>query len=382
MNDLGKKISRVGMKWVLVVMLAAALPLCCSGKGKTEGNKDLILVLDTSMSMVGKGGGAKNIFPEVKSSLTKFISKLDVGDSLTVMTFDSNVKTYPTVKIRHAEDKEIINNYIAMVEARGLWTHTMGMLKQVFEKAQSFQKASPSRQQVIVILTDGLDDPPPGMAGEKFNLKDVGKTYSGNEWFIYLVNFGELQKNRRIAQVEKDLKGVSPHAQVINADKGPAAAIEKNLQQEVDRSMQQRALARRPFYKHPLFISLIVIAIILVVLLLYYMQSKIKVTGSLEYFNHTILNPYVEMYNMTNQFSREILVGRNSSSLNLRDFDLKQPFKIRADKVKGKIQFSILAPEGTAIQFVNREGVEYLMDGDKFKIENYTFKYIAEPQQG
>jgi hypothetical protein len=70
-----------------------------------------------------------------------------------------------------------------------------------------------------------------------------GKTYSGNEWFIYLVNFGELQKNKRIAQVEKDLKGVSPHTQVISADKGPAAAIEKKLQQEVDRSMQQRALA-------------------------------------------------------------------------------------------------------------------------------------------
>jgi helix-turn-helix protein len=111
----------------------------------------MILVLDTSIEHGGQRGGAKNIFPEVKSSLTKFISKLDVGDSLTVMTFDSNVKNVPTVKIRHAEDKEIINNYIAMVEAKGLWTYTMGMLKQVFEKAQGFQKASPDRQQVIVI---------------------------------------------------------------------------------------------------------------------------------------------------------------------------------------------------------------------------------------
>ena len=70
-------------------------------------SKDLILVIDTSLSMVGYGG--KNIMPLVKQSLPKFIDQLESDDSFTLVTFDTEIKIYPTVYIKHKSNKEKIS---------------------------------------------------------------------------------------------------------------------------------------------------------------------------------------------------------------------------------------------------------------------------------
>jgi hypothetical protein len=341
-----------------------------------NGNKDLILVLDTSLSMAGKGGGGKNIFPSVKESLKHFVEKLETGDSLTIMTFDSEVKTYPTIRINDKNDKDIINNYIGMIEAKGLWTHTMGMLKEVFARAHDLETKAQGRQQVIVILSDGLDDPPPSMKAERFNLKDVASGYSDREWFIYLVDFGQLKQNKKIAQ---DLQSVAS-TKVISGEGGPAVAIEQNLQADVDRVARERALANRPFFLKPWFIALVVIAIILIVLLLLYRQSQIKAFGSLDYYNNTLLNPYLENYDMARQHLREILIGRAGANLVLRDFDPVVPVKIRAERVKGRMVMKLIVPEGVSAEFQNRESDGYLLAGDIFKVANYTFTFKAIAQ--
>ncbi|HQP47371.1 MAG TPA: VWA domain-containing protein, partial [Spirochaetota bacterium] len=127
--------TRVFRMMVIVLIALPFILLNCSSddnSGVPAGGKDMILVLDTSLSMIGKGGGGKNIFPKVKDSLGKFISKLEEGDTLTVMTFDTGVTTYPTVKITGDNDKDIVKQYVSLVEAKGQWTHTMKMMKTVF----------------------------------------------------------------------------------------------------------------------------------------------------------------------------------------------------------------------------------------------------------
>lgn len=373
--------SRILRMMVIVLMVAPFFIFNCSGgddSGVPAGGKDMILVLDTSLSMIGKGGGGKNIFPKVKDSLGKFISKLDEGDTLTVMTFDTGVTTYPTVKITGDNDKNIVKQYVSLVEAKGQWTHTMKMMKTVFEKAQELEQRQTGRQQVIVVLTDGLDDPPPALRGEAFNLKKVSSAYSGKEWFIYLVNFGELKKNKRIAQVERDLKTITPNTKVIHGDKGPQKAIETDLQRDVDRSVAERRERDKSFFTSPLFIAIIVIVLLLVVLFFLNRYSKVKVTGSLEYYNHALLDPYVENYNLTNQHLREVLIGTVGCNLNIRDLEVKYPVKIRAERKKGKIVLELYPPEGVVPEFVNRDAGNFIEDGDKLVLANYTFKYMAD----
>lgn len=373
--------TRVFRMMVIVLIALPFILLNCSSddnSGVPAGGKDMILVLDTSLSMIGKGGGGKNIFPKVKDSLGKFISKLEEGDTLTVMTFDTGVTTYPTVKITGDNDKDIVKQYVSLVEAKGQWTHTMKMMKTVFEKAQELEQRQAGRQQMIVVLTDGLDDPPPAMRDESFNLKKVSSAYTGKEWYIYLVNFGELKKNKRLAQVEHALKKITPHTKVISGDKGPQKAIETDLQQDVDRSVSERRESQKPFFFKPWFIAIVVIVILLLVLFFFYRYSKIKVTGSLEYYNHALLDPYVENYNLTNQHLREVLIGTSGCNLNIRDLDVTSAIRLRAERQKGKIVIELFAPEGVTPEFVNRDAGNFIEDGDKFVLANFTFKYMAD----
>ena len=62
--------------------VASLVVLLCLGAGPLNARekKDMILVLDTSLSMAGYGG--KNVFPEVKKSLGKFIDQLGKATAL------------------------------------------------------------------------------------------------------------------------------------------------------------------------------------------------------------------------------------------------------------------------------------------------------------
>ena len=356
-------------------ILAAAIPVlhvgCSSEPSSTAGGRDLIVVLDTSRSMIGQGG--KNIFPQVKESLKKFIGEAQKGDSLTIMTFDESVKSYPTIMINDDNDKNIVGQMLGAVQADGMWTPTMGMLRNVFKTANELENKDKSRKQVIVMLTDGLDDPPPGRRGERFNIKDAAKSYRGDELYVYLVNFGDLKKNEKFKAVQAELqKSTGATVQVVEGGQSPSGAV-----QDVQQSLQQQREAERGFLCSPLFWVLIIILLLLALIWVLYMFSKIKVKGSLEYYNYTLLDPYVNTGNLGRYNLKEVVVGKTGADMVLRDFEGGKSFKIKAFREKGKIVNKILVPEGMNLEFVNRDAGEFLNNGDVFKVANYSFKFIA-----
>ncbi len=126
----------------------------------------------------------------------------------------------------------------------------------------------------------------------------------------------------------------------------------------------------------PVIIALLVIAALLGGLYYFKMYSGLKVTGSMEYWDHTMISPYFENYNLTKQDAREILVGPKSAhNLTIRDIEITDPFKIIATREKGEIKCTLQAGKGHIIEYVNREPDGYLKNGDMFKVANYTFKY-------
>ena len=337
-------------------------------------SKDVILVLDTSLSM--KGFGGSDIFDRVKHSVGKYIDSLEDGDRVTFMTFDTEPRMYPTVLVDDVNDRAILKSYINMTEAKGAWTYTYRMLEQVFKKSSEISKEDTDRQAVIVVMTDALDDPPPG-SRDRINIKDIAQKYGQKDLWIYFISFSNLKENARLAKIreslEKDLKQVSKHAKVIEAGSNPEKAIGKDFQNDV-RDMDSRN-------SQPITIVVIaIVVILLLILLLIYLKRKSgqKVTGKLEYWKSSVIDPYMTTYELGTRPARQVVIGRGiGCSLNIRDFDLEIPFSIVAVRDKSGIRMKLQANANYPIQFVNRQEGEFLEDGDIFHVANYSFKYFA-----
>ena len=112
----------ISRKLLIFLICVSLLPISISSCSNASDEKDLILILDTSLSMAGHGG--KNILPQVKKSLPVYIEQLEDGDSITLLTFDTEVKVYPTVYIDDEKNKESLVDYIKNIKAAGKWTYT------------------------------------------------------------------------------------------------------------------------------------------------------------------------------------------------------------------------------------------------------------------
>lgn len=336
--------------------------------------KDLILVLDTSLSMAGYGG--KNIFSTVKGSLNKFIDQLDEGDSMSFITFDEEIKLFPTVLVEGKNDKDILKKYISMTEAKGKWTYTYEMIGAVLKKAQEMEQKDRKRQRVIVVLTDGIDDPPPGMMKKHFNVKDIASGYNGKDWFIYFVNLGQLKDNPKFARVKKELsENVSKHTKIVDvAGKTPEKAIENELMRDVKADIDQRD--RMSFFTSAYFYALLAVIALIVILLVLRRVMQVKVSGRLDYWDHTLMDPSVRSYDLSKHNARELMVGHGSGcALSIRDISIPEPFKLLARRGQGEVRIMLQPGKGYTLDFVKAEPHEFLVDGDIFKAGNYSFRY-------
>ena len=342
-------------------------------------NKDVILVLDTSLSMVGYQG--KNILESVKGSVNAYIDSLQDGDRVTFVTFDEGVKAYPQVLIDDQNDRDIVKKYISTTEAHGKWTYTLEMLKTVFALADQLTRESAQnnaelkRNVVIVIMSDGLDDPPPGKYKEKFDLKKVAAQYSGNDWWIYLVNLDELQKSKEISAAQKnllkELSNVSGNTSMLDGS-NPDQAINDELRKDIERK------EREQFYRLLTIVAGLLILILLITLIIIKIRS-IKITGHLEYWNHELLKPEVLTVSLTNLGKKEIILGRTAAcTIKVRDYESRTPFSLKAVKKGGQVVIRIDHEEGLELGFKNKEADGYLLNGDIFSASNISFRYIAD----
>ncbi len=340
--------------------------------------KDMILVLDTSMSMIGSGG--RNIMAGVKEGLDKFIDQLEVGDSFTFITFDTEIKLYPIVYIHDKNDKDILKKYVSVIEAKGAWTYTQEMIRNVFRTAQSLEEKEKSRQRVIVVLTDALDDPPPGRRHERFDIKKIAKQYNNKDWFIFFVNLGDLETGRKIEKTKKDIKdNISPYTRVVDGTNIPGKVIEKQLMRDVRDMSAERRENEKTFLSSPWFLGGLALLIALVVLFLVRRYLGLRVSGVLDYWNNTIIDPYINTINLSRQESRKISIGRGGGcTVNIRDIEIAEPFWVVARSDKGVIKCALQWGNSYTIEFQNGVKGEFLKDGDVFKVANYTFKYSID----
>lgn len=357
---------------LLVSMLITVSFLFCSSDLKAKSSKDVVLVLDTSLSMVGYGG--KNILSSVKFSISQFIDKeINDGDKVTFVTFDEDVKVFPQILIDDENDRDILKKYISVTEAKGKWTYTLKMISQVFAIADEMSKSEESgRNVVIVIMSDGLDDPPPGKRREVYNLKEISNKYSGKDWWIYLVDLAKLKDTDKLKKAHEKLKGelskISKNTQVIGgAD--PAKAIN---QMSTDIKQKQN----RQFILTIVFIVLLVLGLLLVLLFIIRRINAVRVEGSLEYWNHELIKPDVIAIDLSRFGSNVLTVGRTPDcDVKIREYESRQPFALKAVREKGEVKTMLLIPDGVDHHFKNKEESQFVGDGDIFQVANFSFRY-------
>lgn len=184
---------------LLATALAAAVPASVPAQparpAGPEAPVDMVLILDTSGSMSG-ADGAPVIFPQVQSAARQLVEQLQPGDNLVLITYDSDTYPSPAVRILDREDLRRIGQQIGRLSARGRDTWTAKAVRDAFAEVarlDSLQRAAGEapHAKLVLLFTDGRNDPPDAVAGQAIDLNAVARRVSGMPVFAWQIQLGD-----------------------------------------------------------------------------------------------------------------------------------------------------------------------------------------------
>jgi hypothetical protein len=161
------------------------------------GGVDWIFLVDTSASMRGVGG-TRDIFDKVKATVADFVRGAREGDSLTIYSFDEEVRPKYHTAIHGDLDRKELLNTVEELQANGKRTHTGLALRKALERSADLaaQKGANDRTVSIVLFSDGLEDvrgiqnPVPIPS----NIELVSKSQP----YIFFVSLGETEHEQQL----------------------------------------------------------------------------------------------------------------------------------------------------------------------------------------
>ncbi|RUT07002.1 hypothetical protein DSM106972_022630 [Dulcicalothrix desertica PCC 7102] len=186
------------------IIAFALMLIYYSGAAKAQttqkGGIDWIVVVDTSASMRGVNG-TKNIFGQVKNSINEFINTAQIGDTVTIYTFDRDVTLQTeNAQITSNQDRGKLKQIIQTLQADGMRTHT-GKAVQIALQHSAMLNARPDalgRSVSIVFLTDGqeqvqgIPNPVPIPSNAQFLRQQQCKPY------IFFVSLGLKEHEKQL----------------------------------------------------------------------------------------------------------------------------------------------------------------------------------------
>lgn len=127
-------------------------------RAQTRGKVDWIFLVDTSASMRGVGG-TQDIFDDVKESVGTFVREASDGDSVSVLTFDRDVRSHGLRDLHAQLDRDELSATIDTLAANGDRTHLGLAIEKGLERAESLRaRGDPTRSRALVLFTDGKED--------------------------------------------------------------------------------------------------------------------------------------------------------------------------------------------------------------------------------
>lgn len=155
--------------------------------GQQLGPVDWIFLVDTSQSMRGVGKGNKDVFGDVKASLVSFVREANDGDTVTIFTFDRDVRPHSAMSI-NATARADLETIVESLAADGNRTHLGAAIAKGLQRAATLRtNGDPGRSQAVVLFTDGKED----VRGIDDPTAIEGTIRSVGESFVFFVSMGE-----------------------------------------------------------------------------------------------------------------------------------------------------------------------------------------------
>lgn len=220
-----------------IVPTAVLLLIAVAARAQPRGAVDWVFLVDTSKSMRGIGG--KNIFPDVKASIASFVREASDGDSVTIFTFDSDVRLHASTEIRGAARDDLVS-IVDALEANGIRTHLgLAIQKGLARAAMLRAGGDKTRAQSVVLFTDGEEDvhgiphPVPISA----SLDRVDGTY------VFFVSMGEHEHE---AQLD-EFASKAQHTTVLRAPTRDAIRdVERNIRNAIKEQTKPAVITITP----------------------------------------------------------------------------------------------------------------------------------------
>lgn len=177
--------------------LAPALLIGALGSGSVavvqslSSGLDLVLIIDTSKSMRGKGGPA-DIFERVKGTCKELVGEMVLGETVTLVRFDQDVQVFPTVTLHSETERAGVFGLVDALRAEGDRTYLAKALEAGLSEAARLEAMFPAHRQVVLIITDGINDPPIEARGKGPTMGEVARRYKGKPWYVYQVQLGPV----------------------------------------------------------------------------------------------------------------------------------------------------------------------------------------------
>jgi von Willebrand factor type A domain len=188
------------LPFAVALLLAAAV-----AQAQKLGPVDWIFLVDTSKSMRGVGERSKDIFGDVKASIDTFVREANDGDSVTIYTFDSDVRLHSAMPI-DIKSRADLTSIVDSLEAEGNRTHLGAAIAKGLERAASLPKDA-TRSRAVVLFTDGRED----VKGIKNPTPIDASLGRAGDAFIYFVSMGEHEPKLDA------FAGKTPHTTVLKA---------------------------------------------------------------------------------------------------------------------------------------------------------------------
>ena len=158
-------------------------------------SNDMIVLLDTSESMFGEFDSTVTYL--IKDILQKY---LNLGDYFHLLIFDSTVSVEIDQMISKPEDGADIIKKLALINPFGKYTDLIEALQTLYAYANDLNDEHKIN---IVILTDGMHDPPPGKYSDDGaeKIAQLTKQLADTDWNINIVELsGDNLKSSELTE--------------------------------------------------------------------------------------------------------------------------------------------------------------------------------------
>jgi len=326
--------------------------------------REFIFVIDSSGSMAGK----KDTIGKFKRTMPKLLETVNTGDTVTLISFDEKTMTRKTVHIESEADLQQILDSVNRIKATGMYTDFVALIRDLKGKVEAENRDK--NNLIIVVLSDGLDDPRPGKRQGEFSLEAVRAEKEGpvQEPYIYYVSLGKMKSK----ELEKGLSSLSSSVKTIEATEADQTGLGRVSEEIAWKKIWDL------FYP----VGFYVLAAILLIPTFFFLIGKLfrgpDLSGQLVYYPDG-LGQVRNYYNLKKLKSNRMTIGNSyGSNLKIKDLGIPGPLFFLSKRVKGSDLIIPLGKSSTLINFLEQKRQGTIQNGDKFKIGNYVFEYKDE----